>query len=275
MNTLSPQAGEMIPATPNEKTIDWRTWLIAPVQRQRPWFFPEDTTLHSLRLIAPALAMALTACNGSHADAPFSSTAAGPGKPATPIATPGQAEPPSQTTGTPGNAPIPDVSTFVPAGMKVVDALRGDLTGAGHSDALLVLSPPSTGQEKLGEGEPRTVLLIVQDASGALQKAAENSRIVPCTKCGGLAGDPYAFSHIEKGLLTITISGGSRERWYDNFVFRYAADRKTWLLEKVVRGVSDMETEQHKEIELTTKDFGDVTFAQFDPATLTRTATLE
>jgi hypothetical protein len=168
-----------------------------------------------------------------------------------------------------------DVSSFVPTGMKVVETIRGDLTGAGHSDALVVISSPPAENEKLGEGPPRTVVLLTQDAAGSLQKAAENQRIAPCARCGGLAGDPYAFSRIEKGKFTISISGGSRERWADDFTFRYEADRKTWLLDKVTRELTDTETEQHKALELTSKDFGQVTFADFDPANLPKVEPLE
>ncbi|MCF5929211.1 hypothetical protein L2216_19105, partial [Xanthomonas perforans] len=98
------------------------------------------------------------------------------------------------------------IDSFVPAGSKALDTQRGDLTGAGHSDALVVISPPATGNEKLGEGQPRRVLLLTQNADGSLQKAAENNRIVPCARCGGLAGDPYAFSRVQPGQFTISVS---------------------------------------------------------------------
>ncbi len=168
-----------------------------------------------------------------------------------------------------------NVAAFVPTGMETVDTVRGDLTGAGHSDALLVVSPPSSANDKLGQGAPRTVILLTQDEGGELHKAAENTHIVPCANCGGMAGDPYAFSRIEKGQFTLSISGGSRERWADDFTFRYAPDSKTWLLDKVVRELTDTQSEQHKQLELTAKDFGQVAFADFDPAKLPNVAPLE
>jgi hypothetical protein len=197
-----------------------------------------------VRSIVLALTIAFAACNSARANEPNSPAVAPPGK--------------------------HDVHSFVPAGMKVVESARGDLTGAGHSDALLVISPPSSANEKLGEGAPRAVLLLTQDAAGSLQKVAENRRIVPCARCGGLAGDPYAFSRIEKGQFTISISGGSRERWADDYTFRYAADRNTWFLYKVTRELTDTQTEQHKALELTPKDFGQIAFADFDPTELPR-----
>lgn len=163
-----------------------------------------------------------------------------------------------------------DVSSFIPNGMKALETVRGDLTGNGYSDALLVLSPPESDEDKLGEGPPRTVLLLIQDASGALHKAAENARIVPCARCGGMAGDPYAFSRIEAGRFTLSLSGGSRERWADDYTFRYVPEQKTWQLDKAVRELTDTQSGQHTALELTAKDFGQVAFADFDPSTLAK-----
>ncbi|MBB3804381.1 glucose/arabinose dehydrogenase [Xanthomonas arboricola] len=233
--------------------------------------------MHPFRLTCPvlatALAIALAACNGPQAAAgapetPAATAAAATSQPSTPNS------PPSATS-TQGTVPMGTIDSFVPAGSKALETIRGDLTGAGRSDALLVVSPPSTGTEKLGEGTPRTVMLLTQQADGAFQKAAENSKIVPCARCGGLAGDPYAFSRIQPGQFTISISGGSRERWADDFTFKYSADKRTWLLDKVVRDLSDTETEQHNTLELTTNDFGMVAFQEFDPATLKKTAALD
>ncbi len=228
--------------------------------------------MHFLKFSSPLLALALVACGGAPAD----------GKSADMRDTPQQSPSPSQqnqgqnaTANQQGSAPVQNVASFVPAGMEAVDTLRGDLTGTGRSDALLVVSPPSPAGEKLGQGAPRTVILLTQNERGELHKAAENAHIVPCANCGGMAGDPYAFSRIEKGQFTISISGGSRERWADDFTFRYAPDSKTWLLDKVVRELTDTQSEQHKQLELTAKDFGQVAFADFDPAKLPKVAPLD
>ncbi|MEE7545774.1 hypothetical protein HF319_00810 [Xanthomonas sp. Kuri4-1] len=165
---------------------------------------------------------------------------------------------------------MPNPDSFIPTGWKALEKVRGDLTGAGRSDALVVASPPSAEEEKLGEGEPRTVLLLKQDAAGLLTRVAENRRIVPCARCGGLAGDPYAYSRIEKGGFTLSISAGSRERWADDYSFRYRPDEGTWVLDKVMREVTDTESDQLRKLELTDKDFGHITFEDFDPVKLAR-----
>ncbi|PXV59804.1 hypothetical protein SAMN04487785_101225 [Dyella jiangningensis] len=161
-----------------------------------------------------------------------------------------------------------DLNAFATDGYRLMDSLTSDLNDDGRPDALLVLDPPADGDKKLGQGTPRRVLIVVRGESGQLHEAARNDKIVPCSACGGLAGDPYAFTRVERGQFTISNGGGSRERWSDDYTFTYSTERKDWLLSKVTRSVSDEETNAHKAIELTPKDFGDITFKDFDPGKL-------
>lgn len=171
----------------------------------------------------------------------------------------------SPTAAPPG---VDGPAAFVPEGAILLDTVRGDLTGRGKADALIVFSPATTDGQSLGDGQARTVVLLARDASGNLQNVAENARIVPCERCGGMAGDPYAYALIEAGTVTLAMAGGSRQRWFHDYIFRYAPERATWQLAKVVRGVTDTQTELQKQAELTTADFGDIDFADFDPASL-------
>lgn len=167
-----------------------------------------------------------------------------------------------------GEASSTDFSAFVPESAKVVDVVHGDLTGRGSADVLLVIAPDVGAHEGLGEGPARSVILLTRDASGELRKSAENARIVPCARCGGVAGDPYGYARIEAGTVTVSISGGSRERWFDDYIFRYSATASSWRLFRVVRGVTDTQTGAQKQVELSEEDFGDVAFAEFEPAAL-------
>ncbi|VXB13194.1 conserved hypothetical protein [Luteimonas sp. 9C] len=167
-----------------------------------------------------------------------------------------------------------DPAAFLPQGATLVDTVHGDLTGRGTSDALIVFSPATPDTQPLGEGPARMVVLLTRDASGQLRKAAENARIVPCERCGGMTGDPYAYARIEAGTVTLAVAGGSRERWFSVYVFRYAPERATWQLEQVVRGVTDTQTGAQKQAELTVADFGEIGFSDFDPQTLPTAPTL-
>lgn len=158
-----------------------------------------------------------------------------------------------------------DLKSFATEGNRILESKTGDLTGAGHKDVLLVLDPPTTGKEKLGEGPNRTVLLLLRDASGQLVRKASNGHIVLCATCGGVSGDPFGYVRIDAGSFTIVNGGGSRERWTDEFTFTYAKDSQDWFITKVNRQVSDSETGQEKKIELTPHELGKVSFHDFDP----------
>lgn len=169
-----------------------------------------------------------------------------------------------------------DINQLVPAGMQLVDSVRGDLTGKGLDDALLVAALPTAPQAELGQGSPRSVLLLRNDGNGQLQVAARNDRLVPCERCGGIAGDPYAYSHIEGGHFTVSVSGGSRQRWASDYRFQYRAQDDSWQLASVIREVTDTVTGQNQRQQLDAAAVtGALSFADFDPASLPAAPALE
>jgi hypothetical protein len=190
--------------------------------------------------------------------------------PSTASATPSSSEhkataPASSSTA----SPPPDLDDLRVAGIDRATILRsasGDLNGDGRPDLLVVLNRSSTDKDA-NDRRPRTVLLLIRDADGHLQRTAQNDRIVPCEDCGGLLGDPFAYARIDKDGFTLGTEGGSRYRWWNEFTFKYA-NGQTWVLEKVQRGVGDNITKEAKDVTLTTKDFGLATFGGFDPSTL-------
>lgn len=174
---------------------------------------------------------------------------------------------PTAATPAKGNA-MDDLTAFATGGAKVLESVKGDLTGDGRYGVLLVLDPPLTGKETLGQGPSRHVVLLIRDGAGQLQRASSNDRIVPCSLCGGIAGDPYAYSRIGKGQFTVIIGGGSRERWTDEYTFTYVGAKKDWFVSSVVRKVVDTGTDKEKHVDLTAKELGTVSFADFDPGKL-------
>jgi hypothetical protein len=169
-----------------------------------------------------------------------------------------------------------DINQLVPAGMTLVDSVRGDLTGQGHADALLVAAPPTAPETELGQGSPRSVLLLRNDGNGKLQVAARNDRLVPCERCGGIAGDPYAYSRIDGGKFTVSVSGGSRQRWASDYHFQYQPQDNSWQLVSVTREITDTVTgqNQRQQLEADALD-GALSFADFDPAGLPAAPELE
>jgi hypothetical protein len=161
-----------------------------------------------------------------------------------------------------------DLKAFATGGGKLLESTKGDLTGDGHQGAVLIIDPPGGADAKLGEGPARDVVLVVPDASGHLQKAASNDRIVPCATCGGVAGDPYGYTRVSKGEFTIVNGGGSRERWSDEYTFTWSAAKKDWLASHVLRKASDGDTGKEKQVDLSARELGEVSFKDFDPSHL-------
>lgn len=172
----------------------------------------------------------------------------------------------TMATGRASQARDDDLASFIAAGDKLVGSQTGDLNGDGRLDALLVIDHPEAGQQMLGKGHSRTVLLLTRDAGGQLQKIAQNDKIVPCSTCGGLAGDPFGYARIDKDGFTVAIGGGSRQRWSSEYAFRYSAQSDNWYLQKAVRGAYDRISEQRVSKTFTPKDFGKVAFSDFDPS---------
>jgi hypothetical protein len=161
-----------------------------------------------------------------------------------------------------------DLKAFATQGAKILDLLIGDLTGDGRQGALLVLDPPASGTPRLGEGPAREIMLLMRDASGRFEKTASSFSVIPAAASGGVAGDPYGYTRIDGGGFTIANGGGSRERWSDEYNFRYVAAAGTWRLVRVVRQVEDSESGEHRQLILTPETLGEVAFADFDPASL-------
>lgn len=173
-----------------------------------------------------------------------------------------------QETSSHKEATMAELNAFAEGNSKILSSQQGDLSGNGTQGVVLVLDHPGTGSEMLGEGTPRSILLLMRDNAGKLQKAKQNDRLIPCAQCGGMAGDPFGYVRVDQGGFTALIEGGSRERWSDEYAFKYSAEHQDWLLDKAVRAVTDTETGEEKQIELTGKDFGTIRFEEFDPKTL-------
>lgn len=161
-----------------------------------------------------------------------------------------------------------DLKAFATQGARILDTLIGDLTGDGREGALLVLDPPAPDRPKLGEGPARELILLLRNSSGQFEKVASSLSVIPSAGSGGVAGDPYGYTRIDDGGFTIANGGGSRERWSDEYNFRYVTSAATWRLVRVVRQVEDTESGEHRQLVLTAETLGDVSFADFDPSSL-------
>jgi hypothetical protein len=112
---------------------------------------------------------------------------------------------------------------------------------------------------------PRGLLLLLGDATGALQEAMYSPDAILCFKCGGMMGDPLQGMRVGRGEFTLRFEGGSRELWSSEFRFAYVRDRETWRLAGIVHGGFDRADGKGAERRLTAAEFGDVPLESFDP----------
>ncbi len=162
----------------------------------------------------------------------------------------------------------PAVKPFVAPGTLPLSLSNADLNGDGLEDFILVLerqkAKPSDPEI---EDRQRILLILVRKPDGRLVEARRNDRVVYCSTCGGVMGDP--FQGVEAGLKTFTVShyGGSSWRWSVDYKFGYSRRDDTWQLVQVKESSShagDPEKAENKTYR-PPKHFGKIDISDFDP----------
>lgn len=165
---------------------------------------------------------------------------------------------------------VPDeVKPFVTDGRIPIALEVGDLNVDGGRDFVLVLSDrvPEGSPYEEGAGE-RSVLVLVRDVGGSLSLAAKNDLAAMCKNCGGAFGDPFEGVVINKTQFTVMNYGGSADRWAYSYTFGYSRRDRTWQLVRVEESnfhTLDPERTMKRRIYTAPKNFGLITFADFDP----------
>lgn len=168
-----------------------------------------------------------------------------------------------------GELQVPaEVRPFVEEGTKAIAVEPADLNGDGHGDYVLVLERenPANDEDDFPVNQ-RPLLILVRGENGRLAVAKRNERVVLCSRCGGVFGDP--FEGVEAGLKTFTVHhyGGSNWRWKNSYQFNYSRIDKTWQLvraEELSYHTSDVEKEE-SHVYTPPKDYGKIDIADFDP----------
>jgi hypothetical protein len=162
----------------------------------------------------------------------------------------------------------PEVRPFVATGTRPLSMAGADLNGDGLQDFVLVLerqkAQPSDPDR---EDRQRPLLILVRQPGGALKEVKRNDRIVYCSTCGGMMGDP--FQGIQAGLKTFTVAhyGGSAWRWSVDYKFNYSRRDNTWQLVRVQE--SGFHTSEPGKVKTGVytppKHYGKIDIADFDP----------
>lgn len=160
-----------------------------------------------------------------------------------------------------------EVEPFIESGTKAIALEKGDLNGDGREDFILVLEKENPAKDV--DGLPvnqRPLLILLRGADGKLTSAKRNERIVMCSECGGVFGDPFDGVVAGRNKFSVELYGGSNWRWKYSYQFNYSRIDKTWQLVRVEElhyHTSDPDKVETKIY--TPRRFGKIDIADFDP----------
>jgi hypothetical protein len=161
-----------------------------------------------------------------------------------------------------------EVAPFVESGTKAIALEKADLNGDGNEDFVLVLEKekPAKDADDFPVGQ-RPLLILMRGADGKLTVAKRNDRIVMCSQCGGVFGEPFEGVIAKINTFSVEHYGGSAERWKFSYKFNYSRIDKTWQLVRVeeINYHTSNPNKATTKIYTPPKHFGKIDVADFDP----------
>jgi hypothetical protein len=164
------------------------------------------------------------------------------------------------------NLTVPeDVAPFIEPETKVIALSAADLNGDGLADYILVLE--RSGEQHMDKPGQRPLLILLRNPVGGLWQAKRNEKIIFCSTCGGVMGDPFQGVTAKTKQFVVSHYGGSAWRWGITYQFNYSNRDKSWQLVKVEHesfhtGEPD---KMERKVETPPKDYGLIDIADFDP----------
>lgn len=127
------------------------------------------------------------------------------------------------------------IEKFIPAGWKTEEQVTGDLNGDSVPDyaVKLVEEKPAKDKNDVAIERQRALVIVLQQPSGKLSRAAVADRLLQCTRCGGAfygVSESPANVQIEKGLIVVDQDHGSRNLTNTTYRFRYDAPSQQFIL---------------------------------------------
>ena len=95
-----------------------------------------------------------------------------------------------------------EIKPFVENGAKAIALESADLNGDGLMDYILVLEreTPSQIDEYDYPANERPLLILVRGKDKKLTEAKRNEKMVMCSQCGGVFGDPFSGVTVGKNI---------------------------------------------------------------------------
>ena len=106
--------------------------------------------------------------------------------------------------------------SLVPPGYKMIEEKMGDLDGDGISERVIVYDTNDTTEDGLIR---ELQVLKKSNEKWMIWKKSRNA--VLKSQEGGMMGDPFEGIEIEKGILIVSLSGGSSWKWSYKDKYRF------------------------------------------------------
>jgi len=119
---------------------------------------------------------------------------------------------------------------FQVPGWKAEALQRGDLNGDGREDVALRLVEdlPPERPDGVWNDRHRALLILLRRPDGSFERAAVAAKLIYCSTCGGMLGDPAGgniSTEIKDGVLIVTQLSGSR--WAADHTWRFRREPST------------------------------------------------
>ncbi len=152
---------------------------------------------------------------------------------------------------------------FIEKGTRLLDFASADLNGDNLSDYVFILEKPYSEEE---DGQ-RPLKIAVRDIAGKLNVVKANDKMVMCSECGGMMGDPFEGIQAERNTFSVSFYGGGVERWSLMYEFKYSRRDKTWQLTLVDTSSFPFDNQDATKTKQfrPPKDYGKIDIAEFDP----------
>ena len=161
-----------------------------------------------------------------------------------------------------------EVAPFVEPGTKAIALEKADLNGDGTQDFILVLEKENSAKD--ADDFPvnqRPFLILLRGSDGKLTVAKRNEKMIMCSQCGGIFGDPFDSVIAGRNTFSVEHYGGSAWRWKFSYKFNYSRIDKTWQLVRVeeINYHTSNPNKATTKIYTPPNDFGKIDVADFDP----------
>ncbi|MBN1501629.1 MAG: hypothetical protein JW982_15835 [Spirochaetes bacterium] len=150
---------------------------------------------------------------------------------------------------------------------EIIFSAAEDLNDDGNKEYLVAIQLDEKDAEYTMENDRK--LLILTKTENGFRVHSSNKKIMLCSECGGVMGDPFAGIAFGKKWFEVSHLGGSREKWGTSYKFAYSRKYDKWQLVEVNSeffDALDPDSEENTSEKYTPPaDFGMINFEDFDP----------